>query len=65
MPRMNGRAAYDEISRNNSPIKVLFTSGYTKDIVLRKGIEDKRFDFVSKPLAPRDLLKKVREVLDK
>jgi PAS domain S-box-containing protein len=65
MPKKNGRAAYDEISAMNKHVKVLFTSGYTRDIVLNKGIEDRKFDFISKPLSPRELLEKVREVLDR
>jgi hypothetical protein len=44
---------------------VLFTSGYTRDVVLDKGIEDKQFNFLSKPILPGELLRKVREVLDR
>jgi len=65
MPKMNGKAAYDEISATNPRIKVIFTSGYTRDIILDKGIEDKKFDFIAKPLSPKELLEKVREVLDR
>jgi PAS domain S-box-containing protein len=65
MPRKNGREAYDEIHAMDPDVKVLFTSGYTRDFILDKGIEDKRFDFISKPLSPKGLLEKVREVLDK
>jgi len=65
MPRKNGREVYEEIHRIDPHIKVLFTSGYTKDVVLNKGIEDKEFDFVAKPLSLDKFLHKVREVLDK
>ena len=65
MPRKNGREAYDEIHAANPDIKVIFTSGYTRDIVLDKGIEAKEFDFVSKPILPDEILSKVREVLDR
>ncbi|MBP7528388.1 MAG: response regulator, partial [Syntrophorhabdaceae bacterium] len=65
MPKKNGREVYEEIHRINPRIKVLFTSGYTKDIVLNKGIEDKEFDFIAKPLLLSELLQKVREVLDR
>ena len=64
MPKKNGREVYDEICRSRSDIKVLFMSGYTRDIVLDKGIEEKNFHFISKPVSPDDLLRKVREVLD-
>ncbi len=65
MPGKNGRAAYDEIATINPEVKVFFMSGYTKDIILDKGIEDRRFDFLSKPVTPIELLKKVRQVLDR
>jgi two-component system cell cycle sensor histidine kinase/response regulator CckA len=65
MPKKNGREAYDEIIKTAPHIKVIFTSGYTRDIILDKGIEDRRFDFISKPLSPGELLRKVREVLDR
>lgn len=65
MPRKNGRQAYDDISAGNPDIKVIFTSGYTKDVILDKGIEDKRFDFIAKPVSIETLLRTVREVLDR
>ncbi|MBN2040796.1 MAG: PAS domain S-box protein [Spirochaetes bacterium] len=65
MPKKNGREAYEEIKKINPEIKVLFCSGYTHDIILSKGIEEKKFDFISKPLSMRDLLSKVREILDR
>ncbi|HEX2964571.1 MAG TPA: response regulator, partial [Syntrophorhabdaceae bacterium] len=64
MPKMNGRAAYDAIRTIDPSVKVIFISGYTRDIVLDKGIEDKKFVFIAKPLSPAELLRKVREVLD-
>jgi len=65
MPKKNGREVYEEIHGINPNTKVLFMSGYTKDIVLNKGIEDKKFDFIAKPLSLNAFLQKVREVLDK
>jgi signal transduction histidine kinase len=65
MPKKNGCEVYGEIRKINSHIKVLFTSGHTKDIVLNKGIEDGEFDFIAKPLLFNEFLQKVREVLDR
>ena len=64
MPKKNGREVYDEIKKDNPNIKVLFTSGYTRDIILDKGIEEKEVEFISKPITQNALLKKVREVID-
>jgi PAS domain S-box-containing protein len=65
MPQKNGRQVYDEICKIRSDVKVIFTSGHTRDIILDKGIEDKKFDFIAKPISPAELLQKVREVLDR
>jgi two-component system, cell cycle sensor histidine kinase and response regulator CckA len=65
MPRKNGREVYDAVRVSNPGVRVIFTSGYTRDIVLDKGIETKEVDFISKPILPEDMLAKVREVLDR
>jgi two-component system, cell cycle sensor histidine kinase and response regulator CckA len=65
MPKKNGREVYDEARVINPGIKVIFTSGYAKDIVLDKGIETKDVDFISKPISPDEMLIKVRESLDR
>ena len=46
-------------------IPAIFVSGYTRDIVLNKGIQGQAIDFVPKPISPNKLLLKVREVLDR
>ena len=63
MPKMNGRDVYDIISRTRPEIKTIFVSGYTKDIVERKGIPD-TCHLVTKPFSPHAFLWKLREVLD-
>lgn len=65
MPKKNGRQAYDAISAIHPTVKVIFMSGYTRDVVLDKGIEEKKFDFLSKPVAKDILLARIREVLDR
>ncbi len=65
MPKKNGREAYEEIKKIKPGIKVLFASGYTADIVHKKGIIDEGQDFLLKPVSPNDLLRKVREILDR
>jgi len=39
-------------------------SGHTRDIFFNKGIEDKDFNFIAKPMSLDKLLRKVREVID-
>ena len=64
MPKKNGREAYNEICMIRPGIKVIFTSGHTRDVVLDKGVQHKEFNFLQKPIMPITLLQKVREVLD-
>ncbi len=65
MPRKSGKDAGDEIRKIRPDMKMLFTSGYTSDIIHKKGVLEEGVDFISKPLTPYDLLCKVREILDK
>jgi PAS domain S-box-containing protein len=65
MPLKDGRAAYDEIRRIRPDIRVLFTSGYTEDFIRGNGLIDEGVPVISKPVSPRDLLRKVREVLER
>ncbi len=65
MPKKNGKEAYEEISRIRPDIKAIFMSGYTADIIHKKGILEKGLNFISKPVSPDELLRRVREVLDK
>ena len=64
MPKKNGKEVYEEVRRIKPGAKVLFTSGYTDDIVHQKGILDEKIHFITKPAELSDLLKKVRTILD-
>ncbi len=65
MPKMNGKEAYEAIKKIEPSVKVIFTSGYTDDIVIERGVENDEYDFLGKPLTPAALLRKIREVLDR
>ncbi len=65
MPKMNGKEVFEEINIIRPGIKTLFTSGYTYDIINKKGVHDKDFNFVAKPVQADDLLLKLRELLSK
>jgi DNA-binding response OmpR family regulator len=64
MPKKNGKEVYEEAQRIKPGLKALFASGYPADIIQKKGILEEGIKFVSKPFAPQDLLRKIREVLD-
>jgi len=65
MPKKNGKEVYDEIKKIRPDIKTVFTSGYNAEIIHKKGMLEKGFGFITKPCSPQELLKKVREELDK
>jgi PAS domain S-box-containing protein len=65
MPKKNGKEAAEEIRKIRPDIKIIFASGYTRDNIREKELLDKGMDFILKPVAPKDLLNKVREVLDR
>jgi PAS domain S-box-containing protein len=65
MPKKNGKEAYAEIKNITPDIKAIFVSGYTMDIIHQKELLDDVMDFILKPVSPKDLLKKVREALDR
>ena len=64
MPRKSGKELYDEVKRIEPGIKVLFTSGYMADVLQNHGNVDEQFEILMKPVAPLELAKKVRELLD-
>jgi PAS domain S-box-containing protein len=65
MPRKNGREVYNEAKQLKPDLKALFTSGYPADFIQKEGVLEEELNFISKPTSVQDLLKKVREVLDR
>jgi PAS domain S-box-containing protein len=64
MPGMNGRELAEKLVERRPGLRVLFTSGYPSDTILRHGIADATAAFIEKPYLPDELAVKVREVLD-
>jgi PAS domain S-box-containing protein len=64
MPKKNGKEVYEEIKKVKPDIKTLFMSGYTADVIQKKGIMEEGLDVLLKPVSPTVLLKKVRDILD-
>jgi DNA-binding NtrC family response regulator len=64
MPEISGLALADLLRKIVPGIKLLYTSGYSDEVIVRHGHLDEGMPFIQKPFAASDLLKKVREVLD-
>lgn len=64
MPIKNGRDAYLEMLNEKPDLKALFMSGYTSNIIHKRGILNEGINFIPKPITPIELLRKIREILD-
>jgi signal transduction histidine kinase/CheY-like chemotaxis protein len=61
---VNGRALADAAHNINPALKVLFTTGYTRDATLQSDTLNGDEHFLAKPFSLQQLEAKVREVLD-
>ena len=64
MPKMNGKEVVYEIRKIRPDIKVIFSSGYAPDTIRQKVALTDSGHLIAKPVSPRELLRKVRSVLD-
>jgi PAS domain S-box-containing protein len=64
MPHMGGREVAEAVRALAPGIKVMFSSGYTDDAVVRHGVLEADVAFLQKPFTGKTLLARVREVLD-
>jgi two-component system cell cycle sensor histidine kinase/response regulator CckA len=65
MPQMGGKELADRLKAFRPGIKVLFTSGYTDQAIVQRGLLNPDFSFLEKPFSPSGLVRQVREVLDR
>jgi two-component system cell cycle sensor histidine kinase/response regulator CckA len=64
MPRMSGRELARELVERRPTIRILYMSGYTDGTLGDDGVLAPGVAFIQKPYTPKDLLQKVRHVLD-
>jgi two-component system, cell cycle sensor histidine kinase and response regulator CckA len=64
MPGMSGRELSEKLSSILPNVKVLFTSGYTDDSIMRDGITETSRNFIQKPFTIEALSEKVRASMD-
>lgn len=64
MPDMNGRRLADEALRRRPDLKVLYTTGFTRNAVVHNGVLDPGVSFLPKPFTVDQLATRIRELLD-
>jgi CheY-like chemotaxis protein len=62
MPGMNGRKLAEEAIRRSPPMKVVFTTGFTRNAVVHGGVLDAGVNFISKPFTIEQLAAKISGV---
>ncbi len=63
MPNMSGRDLAARLAQLRPSLKVLYMSGYSSDIIARRGLLEDGITLLEKPFSPEQLAVKVREVL--
>lgn len=64
MPDMNGRLLAEAARAKRPGLKVLYTTGYTKNAIVHNGMLDHDVAFLPKPFTIAELAVKVRAVID-
>jgi len=63
LPGMNGWQLADRLIALRPKIKVLYTSGYTQEVIAHRGVLDAGVAYLAKPYTPEALAAKLRELI--
>lgn len=64
MPVMGGPALAERLKESRPGMKVLFTSGYSEDIISKQGVLEQGTHFIGKPYSTAELANRIRMVLE-
>jgi CheY-like chemotaxis protein len=64
MPDMSGRQLADRVRVKRPTLKVLYTTGYTRNAIVHNGMLDPGTNLLTKPFSIEELAGKVRKILD-
>jgi CheY-like chemotaxis protein len=65
MPRKSGKDFYEDVKKISPDIKIVFLSGYSEELMFRREPLGKNAVFVKKPVETLQLLRTIREMLDR
>ena len=65
MPEMDGRRLVEAARKGRPELKILYTTGYTRNAIVHDGALDPDIDLIVKPFSVDQLARKVRAVLDR
>jgi two-component system cell cycle sensor histidine kinase/response regulator CckA len=63
MPGVTGPELAGRLHALHPEMKILFTSGYTHDVIAHHGVVEENLNFIAKPYSIRTLAAKIKEVL--
>jgi PAS domain S-box-containing protein len=63
LPGMNGREVAEQLLKTRPGMKVLYTSGYSEEVITRRGVLEPGVAYIPKPFSPDGLAARVRSVL--
>jgi two-component system, cell cycle sensor histidine kinase and response regulator CckA len=64
MPGMSGKELAERWHQRHPETLILYTSGYTENVIVHQGTLDRDTHFIQKPYRPEFLIRKIREILD-
>lgn len=63
LPTLSGPRLYDRLKADRNDLRVLYTSGYSRDDLTARGLLDENMKFIAKPFALADLVIVLREMI--
>ncbi len=64
MPKMNGKELAEALKKTRPDLKILFMSGYPREVLSQQGKIDASINLIQKPFSNDALARRIREVLD-
>jgi DNA-binding NtrC family response regulator len=64
MPKISGKDVYHQIKHIHPDVKILLSSGYSKDSTIKEFIKNEKVTYIGKPYDAKKFLQQVAELLN-